>query len=70
MEVHRRNSDLQLNHDIRDCANNYRHPSLQQQEQGMAMVMALLMGAVLLAGTTGLMIRQMMARKLRRSRKL
>ena len=30
----------------------------------MAMVMALLMGVVLLAGTTGLMIRQMMARKL------
>jgi hypothetical protein len=34
------------------------------QEQGMAMVMALLMGTVLLAGTSGLMIRQMMARKL------
>jgi hypothetical protein len=35
-----------------------------QHEQGMAMVMALLMGVVLLAGATGLMIRQMMARKL------
>ena len=35
-----------------------------EQEQGMAMVMALLMGVVLLAGTTGLLIRQMMARKL------
>jgi hypothetical protein len=35
-----------------------------QPEQGMAMVMALLMGVVLLAGATGLMIRQMMARKL------
>ena len=35
-----------------------------QQEEGMAMVMALLMGVVLLAGATGLMIRQMMARKL------
>ena len=38
--------------------------SIPQQEEGMAMVMALLMGVVLLAGTTGLMIRQMMARKL------
>ena len=35
-----------------------------EQEQGMAMIMALLMGVVLLAGATGLMIRQMMARKL------
>ena len=35
-----------------------------ESEQGMAMVMALLMGVVLLAGATGLMIRQMMARKL------
>ena len=34
------------------------------QEKGMAMVMALLMSVVLLAGATGLMIRQMMARKL------
>ena len=35
-----------------------------QEEKGMAMVMALLMGVALLAGATGLMIRQMMARKL------
>lgn len=35
-----------------------------EHEQGMAMIMALLMGVVLLAGTTGLMIRQIMARKL------
>ena len=34
------------------------------QERGMAMVTALLMGVVLLAGTTGLMIRQLAARKL------
>jgi Tfp pilus assembly protein PilV len=33
-------------------------------EEGMAMVAALLMGVVLLAGTTGLMIRQLAARKL------
>ena len=35
-----------------------------EPEKGMAMVMAMLMGIVLLAGATGLMIRQMMARKL------
>ena len=33
-------------------------------EEGMTMVIALLMGTVLLAGTTGLMFRQIMARKL------
>jgi type II secretory pathway pseudopilin PulG len=33
-------------------------------EEGMSMVVALLMGTVLLAGTTGLMVRQIMARKL------
>ena len=37
---------------------------VHESEQGMAMVMALLMSVVLLAGATGLMIRQMMARKL------
>jgi len=35
-----------------------------EHEKGMAMVMALLMGVVLIAGATGLMIRQMLARKL------
>ena len=35
-----------------------------EEEAGMAMVMALLMGIVLLAGVTGLTIRQLMARKL------
>ena len=35
-----------------------------EEEAGMAMVMALLMGVVLLAGVTGLTIRQLMARKL------
>ena len=39
-------------------------PRFLEHEQGMAMIMALLMGVVLLAGATGLMIRQMMARKL------
>ena len=39
-------------------------PFPSEQEKGMALVMALLMGVVLLAGATGLMIRQMMARKL------
>ena len=37
---------------------------VHESEQGMAMVMALLMGVVLLAGTTALMIRQMTSRKL------
>ena len=46
---------------IRKASQTLRIP---QNEQGMAMVVALLMGVVLLAGTTGLMIRQMMARKL------
>ena len=44
--------------------NLQRPPWPHEQEKGMAMVMAMLMGVVLLAGTTGLMIRQMMARKL------
>ena len=35
-----------------------------KSEEGMTMVIALLMGTVLLAGTTGLMVRQIMARKL------
>jgi hypothetical protein len=35
-----------------------------KEEQGMAMVIALLMGIVLFAGGTGLMMRQLMARKL------
>ena len=34
------------------------------KEEGMAMMISLLMGVVLLAGTTGLMVRQLMARKL------
>ena len=44
--------------------NLQRPPWPHEQEKGMAMVMAMLMGVVLLAGATGLMIRQMMARKL------
>lgn len=39
-------------------------PFPSEHEKGVAMVMALLMGVVLIAGATGLMIRQMMARKL------
>ena len=38
--------------------------SRPKEEQGMAMVIALLMGIVLFAGGTGLMMRQLMARKL------
>ena len=38
--------------------------STAKGEEGMTMVIALLMGTVLLAGTTGLMVRQIMARKL------
>lgn len=53
-------------------ANHHPHKNLlkmspgeaPRQEDGMAMVAALLMGVVLLAGTTGLMIRQLAARKL------
>ena len=37
---------------------------IPKEERGMAMVMALLMGFTLVAGATGLMVRQMMARKL------
>ena len=40
------------------------HPSNIQAEEGMALLVAMLMGAVLLAGSSGLMIRQIMARKL------
>ena len=36
----------------------------RSKEEGMAMMISLLMGVVLLAGTTGLMVRQLMARKL------
>ena len=39
-------------------------PSNTQAEEGMALLVAMLMGAVLLAGSSGLMIRQIMARKL------
>ena len=41
-----------------------KQPLIPEKETGIAMVMALLMGMVLVAGATGLMIRQMMARKL------
>jgi hypothetical protein len=39
-------------------------PSNLKTEEGMALLVAMLMGAVLLAGSSGLMIRQIMARKL------
>ena len=39
-------------------------PTSAKSEEGMTMVIALLMGTVLLAGATGLMVRQIMARKL------
>jgi hypothetical protein len=43
----------------------FRHqPSTAKQEQGIVMLLALMMGVVLIAGATGLMIRQMMARKI------
>jgi hypothetical protein len=53
-------------------ANHHPHQNLLEicpgkaprQEEGMAMVAALLMGVVLLAGTTGLMILQLAERKL------
>ena len=39
-------------------------PSTPQAEEGVALLVAMLMGTVLLAGSSGLMIRQIMARKL------
>lgn len=39
-------------------------PSSHRAEEGMALLVAMLMGTVLLAGSSGLMIRQIMARKL------
>ena len=39
-------------------------PSNLKTEEGMALLVAMLMGTVLLAGSSGLMIRQIMARKL------
>lgn len=38
--------------------------SAKQEEQGIVMVLALMMGVVLIAGATGLVIRQMMAKKI------
>ena len=35
-----------------------------QDEKGLSMVIALMMGMVLIAGVTGLMLRQLMSRKL------
>lgn len=37
---------------------------IPRQEQGISMVISLMMGMVLMAGTTGLLLRQLMARKL------
>ena len=37
---------------------------IQEQEQGLAMLIALMMGMVLMAGVTGLLLRQLMGRKL------
>ena len=50
----------------------FKHPTLKahsrhkipKQEQGLSMVIALMMGMVLMAGVTGLLLRQLMARKL------
>ena len=50
-------------------ANKSIRPSNIQAEEGMALLVAMLMGAVLLAGSSGLMIRQIMA-QIGRSRKL
>ena len=41
-----------------------RKKNIRKQEQGLAMVLALFMGMILIAGVTGLMLRQLMARKL------
>ncbi|QNI85830.1 putative conserved membrane protein [Synechococcus sp. PROS-7-1] len=43
-----------------------KHPSrkIPKQEQGLSMLIALMMGMVLMAGVTGLLLRQLMSRKL------
>lgn len=43
-----------------------RHPKLNppQEEKGMVMIMALMIGLILIAGATGLVLRQLMARKI------
>ena len=51
-------------HTIPGKYNRSKQPITAKSEEGMTMVIALLMGTVLLAGTTGLMVRQIMARKL------
>ena len=45
-------------------ANTSKQRTVAKGEEGMAMVIALLMGTVLVAGSTSLMVRQIMARKL------
>ena len=37
---------------------------IPKQEQGLSMLIAMMMGMVLMAGVTGLLLRQLMARKL------
>ena len=41
-----------------------RNKSISKEEQGLTMVLALFLGMILIAGVTGLMLRQLMARKL------
>ena len=48
---------------LRQCLNT-KVKSNSAKEEGMAMVISLLMGVVLMAGSTGLLVRQLMARKL------
>jgi len=52
------------NHTFPNKYRNSNQSTTAKSEEGMTMVIALLMGTVLLAGTTGLMVRQIMARKL------
>ena len=41
-----------------------RNKAICKEEQGLTMVLALFLGMILIAGVTGLMLRQLMARKL------
>ena len=43
---------------------NHSTYKVPEQERGLSMVLALMMGMVLIAGVTGLLLRQLMARKL------
>jgi len=42
----------------------YSAQKIPKQEQGLSMLIALMMGMVLMAGVTGLLLRQLMGRKL------